>query len=119
MSRASPTSFQLRWRESTYNAGTLVHVERYTGVATVVIDPPSTPERLQKNPLGLYVDAIDWSRELETPALPATGAAAVPRAGPGSLTGPAPPADIPSGSPLDPSLAPRSTAPTQSEGEAS
>jgi type IV secretory pathway TrbF-like protein len=63
--RASPTSFQLRWRESTYNAGTLVHVERYTGVATIVIDPPSTPERLQKNPLGLYIHALTWSRDLQ------------------------------------------------------
>jgi len=63
--RASPTSFQLRWRESTYNAGTLVHVERYTGVATVVIDPPSTPERLQKNPLGLYIHGLTWSRDLQ------------------------------------------------------
>jgi len=63
--RASPTSFQLRWRESTYNAGTLVHVERYTGVATIVIDPPSTPERLQKNPLGLYIHGLTWSRDLQ------------------------------------------------------
>lgn len=63
--RASPTSFQLRWRESTYNAGTLVHVERYTGVATIVIDPPSSPERLQKNPLGLYVHSLTWSRDLQ------------------------------------------------------
>ena len=63
--RASPTSFQLRWRESTYNSGTLVHVERYTGVATVVIDPPSTPERLQKNPLGLYIHGLTWSRDLQ------------------------------------------------------
>ncbi len=63
--RASPTSFQLRWRESTYNAGTLIHVERYTGVATVVIDPPSTPERLQKNPLGLYIHGLTWSRDLQ------------------------------------------------------
>lgn len=63
--RASPTSFQLRWRESSYNAGTLVHVERYTGVATIVIDPPSSPERLQKNPLGLYVHSLTWSRDLQ------------------------------------------------------
>jgi type IV secretory pathway TrbF-like protein len=63
--RASPASFQLRWRESTYNAGALVHVERYTGVASIVIDPPSTPERLSKNPLGLYVHALTWSRDLQ------------------------------------------------------
>jgi type IV secretion system protein TrbF len=63
--RASPDSFQLRWRESTYNAGVLVAVERYTGVATIVVDPPSSPERLSKNPLGLYVHALTWSRDLQ------------------------------------------------------
>lgn len=63
--RASPTSFQLRWRESTYTNGTLVKVDRYTGVATIVIEPPSTPERLQKNPLGLYVHALTWSKDLQ------------------------------------------------------
>ena len=63
--RASPTSFNLRWRESTYMSGTLTHVERYSGVATIVIDPPLTPERLSKNPLGLYVHAFTWSRDLQ------------------------------------------------------
>jgi type IV secretion system protein VirB5 len=63
--RASPTSFQLRWREATYVSGTLTQSERFTGVATIVIDPPSTPERLQKNPLGLYVHAFTWSRDLQ------------------------------------------------------
>jgi type IV secretion system protein VirB5 len=63
--RASPTSFQLRWRESTYVSGQLAQSERFTGVATIVITPPSTPERLQKNPLGLYVHAFTWSRDLQ------------------------------------------------------
>jgi type IV secretion system protein VirB5 len=63
--RASPTSFQLRWRESTFVGGTLTQSQRFTGVATIVIDPPSTPERLQKNPLGLYVHAFTWSRDLQ------------------------------------------------------
>jgi type IV secretion system protein VirB5 len=63
--RASPTSFNLRWRESTYTNGMLVKVERYTGVATVVIDPPASPERLAKNPLGLYVHGFTWSRDLQ------------------------------------------------------
>lgn len=63
--RASPTSFQLRWRESTYSNGTLIDVERFTGVASIVIEPPSTPERLQKNPLGLYVHAFTWSQDLQ------------------------------------------------------
>jgi type IV secretory pathway TrbF-like protein len=63
--RASPTSFQLRWRETTHVNGASSHVERYTGVVTIVVAPPSTPERLQKNPLGLYVHALTWSRDLQ------------------------------------------------------
>lgn len=63
--RASPTSFQLRWRETTYDNGVLTRVERYTGVAGVVIDPPSTPDRLSKNPLGLYVHTLTWSKDLQ------------------------------------------------------
>jgi type IV secretion system protein VirB5 len=63
--RASPESFQLRWRETRFASGRLVGVERYTGVAGIVIDPPSTPERLQKNPLGLYVHAFSWSKDLQ------------------------------------------------------
>lgn len=63
--RASPSSFQLRWRETTYSSGVLVEVERFTGVATIVLDPPSTPERLSKNPLGLYVHALTWSQDLQ------------------------------------------------------
>lgn len=63
--RASPDSFQLRWRESTYSSGTLIDVERFSGVATIVIDPSSSPERLSKNPLGLYVHSFNWSRDLQ------------------------------------------------------
>jgi type IV secretion system protein VirB5 len=63
--RASPTSFQLRWREAAYVSGQLAKTERFTGVITTVIAPPSTPERLQKNPLGLYVHAFTWSRDLQ------------------------------------------------------
>lgn len=63
--RASPDSFQLRWRESTYSNGTLIGVERFTGVATIVIDPPASPERLAKNPLGLYVHSFTWSQDLQ------------------------------------------------------
>jgi type IV secretory pathway TrbF-like protein len=63
--RASPSSFNLRWRETTYDKGVLIRVERYSGVATIVLDPPSTPDRLQKNPLGLYVHAFTWSKDLQ------------------------------------------------------
>lgn len=31
---------------------------------TVVIQPPRQPEQLRKNPLGILVNAINWSKEL-------------------------------------------------------
>jgi type IV secretory pathway TrbF-like protein len=62
--RASGDSFEIRWKESTYENGAVAKVERFTGVATIVVKPPTTPETLRKNPLGLYVHSINWSRDL-------------------------------------------------------
>lgn len=62
--RASPNSFQVRWRENSYAGGALISADRYTGVITLVIEPSDKPEVLQKNPLGLYVHAFSWSRDL-------------------------------------------------------
>ena len=62
--RASGDSFEIRWKESTYENGAVAKVERFTGVATIVLKPPTTPETLRKNPLGLYVHSINWSRDL-------------------------------------------------------
>lgn len=97
--RASPTSFQVKWSESAYARGSLSGTSRWTAIVTVVLRPPRTADALRKNPLGLYVDAIDWSRELETAADPQPL-----RARPGPLA-PLPRLNIPSGSPLDPNLA--------------
>ncbi len=64
--RASETSFQVKWSESQYERGSLASISHWTAILTVIIQPPKTAEILRKNPLGLYVDAIAWSRELET-----------------------------------------------------
>ncbi|PWB80686.1 MAG: conjugal transfer protein TrbF, partial [Methylocystaceae bacterium] len=34
----------------------------------VILQPPRTADALRKNPLGLLVNAIDWSRELDAAA---------------------------------------------------
>lgn len=64
--RASETSFQVKWTESQYERGSLASTSHWTAILTVIIQPPKTAEILRKNPLGLYVDAVAWSRELET-----------------------------------------------------
>jgi len=62
--RASPESFRVAWSERHYDNGQLARTERWTAILTLVIDPPRTAERLRANPLGIYVNAISWSREM-------------------------------------------------------
>lgn len=65
--RASPTSFQVKWVEQTYERGSLASAQHWTGLLTVQVKSPADAEVLRRNPLGLYVDAIGWAREIEPP----------------------------------------------------
>ena len=62
--RASPGSFRVAWTERHYENGQLSGTERWTAILTVVIQTPRSAERLRANPLGIYVNAISWSREM-------------------------------------------------------
>ena len=62
--RASPDSFRVAWIERRYENGQLSATERWTAILTIVIQPPRDAERLKANPLGIYVNAISWSREM-------------------------------------------------------
>lgn len=62
--RASPGSFRVAWTERHYENGQLSTTERWTAILTVVIQTPRGAERLRANPLGIYVNAISWSREM-------------------------------------------------------
>jgi type IV secretion system protein VirB5 len=62
--RASPSSFRVAWLQRTYDNGSLSATERWTAILTIVIDTPRDADRLRKNPLGVYVNAINWSKEL-------------------------------------------------------
>jgi type IV secretory pathway TrbF-like protein len=62
--RASNESFRVAWTERRYENGSLAATERWTAILTVVIDSPHDAERLRKNPLGVFVHAINWSKEL-------------------------------------------------------
>ncbi|MEO0994855.1 MAG: conjugal transfer protein TrbF [Pseudomonadota bacterium] len=61
--RASETSFRVAWIERRYENGQLAATERWTAILSVVIQPPRDAERLRANPLGVFVHAINWSRE--------------------------------------------------------
>jgi type IV secretion system protein TrbF len=77
--RASERSFQVKWVETAYERGVEAGRSQWTAILTIVQRTPTSADVLRKNPLGIYVDAIDWSRELTpdapapalTPALPA------------------------------------------------
>lgn len=104
--RASETSFQVKWTESHYERGSLASTSRWTAILTIQQRPPRSADTLRKNPLGIYVDAIDWSRELEAPA--AAGQSPPPGAAP-SREAPAfapAPDSVPQGSPLAPAPGP-------------
>jgi len=92
--RASDRSFQIKWSEAMFERGALAGRSRWTAILTIATRTPANAEVLRKNPLGIYVDAIDWSRELDVPE-----------------ARPAP--DIPRGSPLAPDLAKPSQEPAQ------
>jgi type IV secretory pathway TrbF-like protein len=64
--RASDTSFQVRWIERNYASGAPAGMERWTAVLSLALQPPRTEERLRKNPLGIYINGLSWSRELES-----------------------------------------------------
>lgn len=81
--RASDRSFQLKWTETVYDRGSLVGTTRWTAMVSVSLKSPKSADVLRKNPLGLYVDGIDWARELESAAdrpttAPATANPAAP-----------------------------------------
>jgi type IV secretion system protein VirB5 len=62
--RASPDSFRIAWVEHRYENDALAATERWTAIVTVAIEPPHDADRLRKNPLGVFVRAINWSKEL-------------------------------------------------------
>ena len=62
--RASADSFRVAWTERRYEDGKLSATERWTAILTIVVQPPRDAERLKANPLGIYINAISWSREM-------------------------------------------------------
>ena len=62
--RASPDSFRVAWVERRYENGQLAETTRWTAILTIVVQVPRNADRLRANPLGIYVNAINWSREL-------------------------------------------------------
>lgn len=62
--RASRDSFRIAWSERRYQDGSLIETSRWSAILTIIVEPPRTPDALRKNPLGIFVTAINWSKEL-------------------------------------------------------
>ena len=62
--RSSDDSFDVRWQEQTYENGALAETASYRAVLSVVLQPPRTETELRKNPLGIRIRALSWSRDL-------------------------------------------------------
>lgn len=63
--RASDASFNVRWTEQRFVNGAAAGTERWTAIIAIVLQTPRTEQKLRKNPLGIYVNGLSWSRELD------------------------------------------------------
>ena len=62
--RASPRSFRVAWVERRYRDGALAETSRWTAILGITVQPPNNPDALTRNPLGIFVTSINWSKEL-------------------------------------------------------
>ena len=62
--RASPRSFRIAWVERRYRDGALIETSRWTAILGTTVQSPDDPDALVKNPLGIFVTSINWSKEL-------------------------------------------------------
>ena len=62
--RASDNSFRVAWVERRYVDQALASTERWSAILTIALQTPTDADRLKKNPLGVYVHALNWSKEL-------------------------------------------------------
>lgn len=64
--RASPSSFRVAWEERTYRDGALAETAHWSAILTVTLQAPRTPDAITKNPLGVFITALNWSKELSS-----------------------------------------------------
>ena len=62
--RASDNSFRVEWVERHYVDDALAATERWSAILTIVVQTSTDADRLKKNPLGVYVHSLNWSKEL-------------------------------------------------------
>ena len=63
--RVSGASFQVRWTEQHYHEGTPTGIEHWTAMLTLVMQTPRTERQVRRNPLGIYINGLSWSCDLD------------------------------------------------------
>ncbi len=64
--RVSDASFQVKWTEQRFGGDTPSPPRHWTAILSITVHQPTDEETLRHNPLGLYVDGIAWSRDLDS-----------------------------------------------------
>jgi len=62
--RSSEDSFEIRWREKSFRGGALLGAQTYTASLSIITKAPTDAETLHRNPLGLYIHGLHWSKDL-------------------------------------------------------
>lgn len=63
--RASQNSFRVVWVESHYADDALTSTQRWSAILTITLRQPITATQLRNNPLGIYITALNWSKEFD------------------------------------------------------
>lgn len=62
----SKNSWQIDWEEETFNSkGELIQTENYKGITKFAIVPPTSEERILKNPIGLYITEFNFNQKIK------------------------------------------------------
>lgn len=64
--RSSDDSFELRWKETSFRGGAQIGTQTYTASLNVITQPATDAQTLHRNPIGLYVHGLNWSKDLNS-----------------------------------------------------
>lgn len=62
--RSSDDSFEIRWRETAFLNGAVQSLDTFTASLSIVLESPRDEQTLHRNPLGIYVHGLNWSKDL-------------------------------------------------------
>jgi len=63
--KMSEMSYQVQWNEQVFSKnGSMINQNHYTGIFTITFSTPKNETILQKNPLGLFIDFFNISKNL-------------------------------------------------------